>query len=260
MHPEYISKTKTEALARLDSAKQRRKKGIFSVEGLKGIRDAAETFELETLIVEDSTFETLREFFPPSLKADAVRLAKKGDMKLLSTLSTPPSAIGVFKIPDSEFSEEEIATSLDKNELYLMLDGVRDPGNFGTIIRTADWFGIHTIYASKDSADIFNQKVIQATMGSIAHVKVIYTDLPRLVKANPELPVYGTLLEGKDIYKEELKGAGIIVMGNEGKGLSPEMRELVTDPLTIPPYSSVHGESLNVAAATAIVLYEFRRG
>ena len=142
-----------------------------------------------------------------------------------------------------------------------MLDGVQDPGNLGTIIRIADWFGIDTIFCSEDTADAYNPKVVQATMGSIAHVNIIYTDLPRLFDSlPPSYPVYGTLLDGEDIYQQTLSNEGIIVMGNEGNGISEAIRQRVNRRLLIPCFREGDtAESLNVAIATAITCSEFRR-
>ena len=148
----------------------------------------------------------------------------------------------------------------EKGELCLALDGVQDPGNLGTIIRIADWFGIQHIYCSQDTADVWNPKVIQATMGSIARVHIYYCNLEKLISGS-QLPVYGTLLDGNDIYQQPLSADGIIVMGNEGKGISVPIRQLITRKLLIPNFSTQAdtAESLNVAIATAITCSEFRR-
>ena len=163
----------------------------------------------------------------------------------------PQQVLALLEMPKS--------VALDKagKELCLALDGVQDPGNLGTIIRIADWFGIRTIYCSEDTADAWNPKVIQATMGSIARVKMVYTDLKALIE-KAEVPVYGTLLDGQDIYTQPLSKEGIIVMGNEGNGISQEIRKLITHRLLIPKYQE-GPESLNVAIATAITCSEFRR-
>ena len=174
------------------------------------------------------------------------------ELRKLSFLQHPQQVLGVFEIPASS-----TCNSISDNKLYLALDGVQDPGNLGTIIRLADWFGINTIFCSEDTADVWNPKVIQATMGSIARVKVVYTDLKQLiVQAN--MPIYGTLLDGQDIYEQELTKYGIIVMGNEGNGISPEIRQLITKKLLIPKFQE-GPESLNVAIATAITCSEFKR-
>ena len=146
--------------------------------------------------------------------------------------------------------------------LYLALDGIQDPGNLGTIIRIADWFGIETVVCSPDTADAYAPKVVQATMGSLARVKIVYQDLAELIDALPtDFPVYGTLLDGRDIYAETLTPHGLIVMGNEGNGISPEIARKITRRLLIPNYPADRptADSLNVAIATAITCAEFRR-
>ena len=182
----------------------------------------------------------------------------------MSGLKTPQGVIGVFKkrpIEDLRFKIED---------LVLALDGVQDPGNLGTIIRTCDWFGVHDIYCSLDTADCYNPKVVQATMGALARVRIHYVDLPQwlteLKIKNEELKIYGTLLVGKNMYEivesqESKDKSGIIIMGNEGNGISQEVRELITHPIRIPSYPKnvETSESLNVSIATAIVLAEFRR-
>ena len=141
-----------------------------------------------------------------------------------------------------------------------MLDGVQDPGNMGTIIRIADWFGIHNIICSNASADAYNPKVVQSTMGSLSRVNVVYADLePLLAPLCGKVPIYGTLLDGSNIYDQPLSASGIIIMGNEGKGISPAIRKYINAPLLIPSYNKDSAESLNVAIATAITCAEFRR-
>ena len=177
-------------------------------------------------------------------------------MKKISSLSTPPDVIAVFKLPEEDVSD----IRLDPESLTLMLDGIQDPGNLGTIIRTADWFGIDTVICSKDTVDLYNPKTIQATMGSLKRVKVFYTDLEDILNKSEVRNVYGTLLDGENIFERDLNSEGVIVMGNEGKGISDRIRTLVTDPLLIPPArEDSHPESLNVAVATAIVISQFRK-
>ena len=194
------------------------------------------------------------------LKIDHSLLAKKGtkieDIKEISFLQHPQSMLGVFHLPTNGFKE------LSMNQLVLALDGVQDPGNLGTIIRVADWFGIKDIYCSHDTADCWNPKVVQATMGSIARVQLHYVDLNKMAESLPaDYPIYATLLDGENIYKQELSHHGMIVMGNEGKGISPLLRTKINRKLYIPSYSSDGNtaESLNVAIATSIVCAEFRR-
>ncbi len=178
------------------------------------------------------------------------------ELERVSFLQHPQQVIAVFALPDEEASFE-IANS----QLYLALDGVQDPGNMGTIIRIADWYGIKTIICSETTADAYNPKVVQASMGSIARVRMIYTPLRPLLSSLPQhYPVYGTLLHGENIYTTQLTKHGIIVMGNEGNGIGKETQQHITRSLTIPRFNADEGpESLNVAIATAIVCSEFRR-
>ena len=187
------------------------------------------------------------------------------DIERASSLRTPQGSIAVFRKPQFQLPV------IQPDTLYLALDGIQDPGNLGTIIRTADWFGIRDIICSANTADCFSPKVVQATMGALARVRVHYTDLPAWL-TNPQLStlnsqpstIYGTLLTGKDLYAPDAipdKRSGIIVMGNEGNGLSPEVRKLITHSLRIPsfPPDAPTSESLNVAIATAIILAHFRQ-
>ncbi len=188
---------------------------------------------------------------------------KPADLERISSLTTPNELLAVCEIPTYELNIPEL-----KNRLTLLLDTIKDPGNIGTIIRIADWFGIETIICSDHSADVFNPKVVQATMGSIARVKIHYTDLSKFLtqhQAELKLPVYGALLEGKNIYGEQLSSAAFIMIGNESKGISAELISHITHRVTIPSFShfkSMQGEteSLNAAIATSIICSEFRRG
>ena len=175
------------------------------------------------------------------------------ELRRISFLQNPQQVLALFLIPSTIFYQP--------STLSLALDSVQDPGNLGTIIRIADWFGIDTIYCSEDTADAYNPKVVQATMGSLAHVHIIYCDLLQLFDAlPPSYPVYGTLLDGDDIYQQPLSQEGIIVMGNEGNGISEAVRQRVTRRLLIPNFhQGESAESLNVAIATAITCSEFRR-
>lgn len=181
----------------------------------------------------------------------------------MSFLQHPQQVLAVFKQvgrerPTSTTGFSEVDTSI----LNLALDGVQDPGNLGTIIRIADWFGIEHIYCSLDTADVYNPKVVQATMGSIARIKVEYGNLQALMESlSLETPIYGTLLDGENIYQQKLENRGFIIMGNEGKGISPALTKLVNHRLLIPnfPEGRATADSLNVAIATAITCAEFRR-
>ena len=180
------------------------------------------------------------------------------DIERASSLRTPQGSIAVFRKPQFQLPV------IQPDTLYLALDGIQDPGNLGTIIRTADWFGIRDIICSANTADCFSPKVVQATMGALARVRVHYTDLPAWLTNSQHSTIYGTLLTGKDLYAPDAipdKRSGIIVMGNEGNGLSPEVRKLITHSLRIPsfPPDAPTSESLNVAIATAVILAHFRQ-
>ena len=193
------------------------------------------------------------------LKGKNIEVVDQREMERISQLKTANDTLAVVEQP-----RYKLAVSNLRGKLTIALDGVQNPGNLGTIIRLADWFGVEDIICSRDSADCFNLKVIQATMGAILRVRVHYTDnLPALLSdAHREgLNIYGTLLDGGNIYDEKLETSGIIVMGNEGRGITDETRKALTHRLLIPPYpaDAPTSESLNVAMATGIILAEFRR-
>lgn len=246
-----LSKTKSALYGRLGSAKVRRKEGLFMAVGEKCVADTRNAFEAEAVVGTEEWIERSRSDWNPEL----IRKASAAELARLTGMNSAPEVIAIYKIP----AENETDLNVPEGQLALLLDGVQDPGNFGSILRTADWFGVTMVFASRESADLYNPKVIQATMGAVSRVKVVYCNLSEVIKANPERPVYGTLLDGSDIYKTKLSDNALIVMGNEGRGLSQEIRKLVTNPVLIPPYNPVsHGESLNVGAATAITLAAFR--
>ena len=178
------------------------------------------------------------------------------EMERISQLKTANSVLAIVELPKHKLS----LANPEKN-LVLCLDRIQNPGNLGTIIRLADWFGISDIVCSEDTADCFNPKVVQATMGAILRVRVHYTNLAEWLKNQHDTKIYGTFLEGENIYSASLDKSGVIVMGNEGQGISAEVAETVSHKLLIPPYpADRHGsESLNVAVATAVICSEFRR-
>lgn len=193
------------------------------------------------------------------LKGKNIEVVDQREMERISQLKTANDTLAVVEQPNHKLSLANL-----RGKLTIALDGVQNPGNLGTIIRLADWFGVEDIICSRDTADCFNPKVIQATMGAILRVRVHYTDnLPALLQeAHREgLNIYGTLLDGGNIYDEKLDASGIIVMGNEGRGITDETRKTLTHRLLIPPYpaDAPTSESLNVAMATGIILAEFRR-
>lgn len=247
-----LSKTKFNIYKSLSTSKMRKKLGLFTVEGEKSVADTISDFDADCVIAVSEEFSRINHLYGTICPVYSVTSEQ---MDKLSNLSTPSSIMAIYKMPE-RVDDNLIAHN---NGLYVVLDGIQDPGNLGTIIRTCHWFGIKQIYASKDTVDIYNPKTVQSTMGSISKVNIYYCDLKDLISKNPDMPVYGLLLEGRDIFKEELEARGFIVMGNEGKGISDDIRKMITSPLTIPPTSSEHGESLNVAVATAITVALFRR-
>ena len=246
-----ISKNKIKYIRSLELKKNRNKEGKFVAEGFKVVDDLL-ALQPADLIV--ATGEWLRDKHFGA-ETEVIEVTDE-ELKKVSFLQHPQQVLAVFKQATSG------NYSINTSELSLALDGVQDPGNLGTIIRIADWFGITHIYCSQDTADVYNPKVVQATMGSIARVKVEYGDLLGLVESLPaDVPVYGTLLDGDNIYQQKLENRGLIVMGNEGKGISPALAKKVNHKLLIPnfPEGRATADSLNVAIATAITCSEFRR-
>ena len=182
-----------------------------------------------------------------------ILLAKAKDLDQISALKTAGSVIAVIK----QIEQEADATVVN-NDLSLYLDKIQNPGNLGTILRIADWFGIQTVFCAPDSADLYNPKVIQSTMGAFLRVKVIKCDFEVLINTYAQLPVYGTVLEGENLFKSTLEQKGIIVIGSEGKGISPHIIDKLSHPITIPAHPNGGAESLNAAVAAGIVCAAFR--
>ena len=194
-------------------------------------------------------FTTKQDFL--TVPKNKVHAISEAELKKISALTTPNTCLAVFKIPK--------AKEMVEKGLIVALDDVRDPGNLGTIIRLCDWFGIETLFCSEESVDIYNPKVVQATMGSISRVNVVYGNLETFL-SQTNLPVFGTFMDGKNIYQEELPKEGIIIMGNEANGISTSVEKLVSERIAIPRFGNLQvTESLNVATATAIILSEFKR-
>lgn len=234
--------------------KFRTREGVFVAEGPKVVEDLMEVMRPKRLI---ATNEWINNKQTGGIEIDIVT---EEELARLSFLQHPQQVLAVFPILSNNQSEDY--TKELKGKLTLALDSVQDPGNLGTIIRIADWFGIETIICSHETADVYNPKVVQATMGSIARVKVIYTDLQKTLKHLSEsLPIYGTFLNGDNIYKSNLSNDGVIVMGNEGRGISKEVAKVITNRILIPNYPEGRkcADSLNVAIATAITCAEFRK-
>ena len=256
-----ISKAKLKLIHSLENKKGRRENGLFVAEGPKVVGDLLSRFPLKLIVAVDEWIQTNRHDL-----GDAEVIAVTDDeLRKASLRQHPQQVLALFELPQEKAETEDALSSVlsdDNRKLSLALDGVQDPGNLGTIIRIADWFGIEDIFCSQTTVDAYSPKVIQATMGSIARVRVHYTDLAQLIHSLPsDYPVYGTLLDGEDIYSQELTQGGLIVMGNEGNGISPAIRPLINHRLLIPNYPKGRetADSLNVAIATAITCAEFRR-
>jgi len=247
-----ISKNQLKYVRQLEQKKYRKREGLFVAEGVKVVNDLLLRYQpkmlfatheyLETHPLHNATFETIE--------------VSPDELTRLSFQQHPQQVLALFPIPTINYNLSSI-----NNNLSLALDGVQDPGNLGTIIRIADWFGIENIYCSEDSVDAWNPKVVQATMGSISRVNLIYIDLPQMLdNLPPDFPVYGTFLDGKNIYEESLSQEGLVIMGNEGNGISDAVRSRVNRRLLIPDFHQGEtADSLNVAIATAITCSEFRR-
>ncbi|WP_026837748.1 TrmH family RNA methyltransferase [Gillisia sp. JM1] len=239
-----VSKSQIKLITSLEQKKHRTKMGLFVVEGKKGIEEVLESnFELYSLFTTKDIFNAAQ---------DKTHLISEVELKKISSLSTPQIVLAIFKIP--------VQTEIKLDGLVIALDGVRDPGNLGTIIRLCDWFGVQTLLCSLDTVDCYNSKVVQASMGSITRVKIDYVDLPLFLKENNSHLKAGTFLEGKNLFVSEMPKDSILILGNEANGISEDIKKLVEKKINIPQFSNAKNtESLNVATATAILLSEFRR-
>jgi TrmH family RNA methyltransferase len=231
----------------LSVKKYRDKEQLFVVEGEKSV----EEFIVSSFVVRTVYYTHECSFLNRHQNTNKITST---EMQQISNLKTASPVLAVVEIPPAK------TEPIPLNELILALDDIQDPGNLGTIIRLADWFGINYIVCSSFSADAYGPKTVQATMGSLTKVKIVYTDLYSFLKPlSEEVPIYGTFLEGENIYQTKLSENGVIVMGNEGKGISPEITKLVSNKLMIPSFAANPPESLNVAVATAITCSEFKR-
>ncbi len=230
--------------------KGRDAEGLFIAEGTKCVRDTWNAFECQWLIATRSWYEQLG----TAEHYDKVVITPKGQMSRMSQFDTPSEVIAVYKIPQRTFTDEEVLGGLS-----IVLDNIQDPGNLGTIMRLADWYGIGNIFASPGTVDVYNHKVVQATMGAIARVKVHYTDLESLLERYNDLPVLGTFLDGENIYRQTLEPRGFVVFGNEGRGIGGKVSDRATRRLFIPCAKNSGSESLNVGVAAAITISEIMR-
>lgn len=249
-----LSKNQIKSVRSLSLKKNRDEQRLFVAEGEKLVEDLLPFLVCRSLFV---TSDWATTHAKPSI-LEYVMVDGLDEMKKISFLATPTPVLAVFEQPDLKLHISSL-----KDELILVLDEIQNPGNLGTILRVADWFGITNIICSHTTADVFNPKTVQATMGALARVKVHYVNLLDFFDSYQalNLPIYGTFLDGKNMYKTPLSGVGAIVFGNEGKGISAEIEKFISSRLFIPNYPAdlKTSESLNVAVATAIVCAEFRR-
>ncbi|MGX7667456.1 TrmH family RNA methyltransferase [Flavobacterium pedocola] len=239
-----VSKNQIKLITSLQQKKYRKLHGLFIAEGIKVIQELLNSnFVLQQLFVTDAVFENV-----PSGKISTIT---ESELKKITALTTPNNCLALFEMPQEKPVSEE--------GLIMVLDDIRDPGNLGTILRLCDWFGVEQVVCSGETVDVYNPKVVQATMGSLTRVNIVYTDLESFL-TKTKLPVFGTFMDGATIYKSDLPQKGIIVMGNEANGISTAVEKLCSHRISIPRFGKLQQtESLNVATATAIVLSEFRR-
>ena len=238
-----LSKNQLKLITSLQQKKYRTKNNLFIVEGTKVVNEFLNSnFELEQLFcVDDFGYENIEKLAQIS----------EVELKKISNLKTPNNVLALFKIP----SEEKVK----KEGLILVLDEINDPGNLGTIIRLCDWFGVDQLICSKNTVDCYNSKVVQASMGSLIRVSIVYTNLEEFLETS-KLPKYASLMDGENVYKSSMPKNAVLVMGNEANGISDKILKLVTNSVSIPRFGSLQKtESLNVATATAILLSEFKR-
>lgn len=250
-----LSKAKIKLIQSLELKKKRREEQLFIAEGPKVVGDLLPYFTCRLIVATHNWLEQ-----HPHIKADEVIEATPDELRKASFLKAPQDVLALFDLP-----RYPIPDDIANKELCLALDDVQDPGNLGTIIRIADWFGIRHIFCSIGTTDTYSPKTVQASMGAVARVQLHYVDLSQYlttIRNNyPQTPIYGTFLEGRNIYNEPLSKNGIIIMGNEGNGISESTQQAITNKLFIPNYPEgcITSESLNVAIATAITCSEFRR-
>lgn len=238
-----VVKSELKLIKNLQQKKYRNEKGLFVMEGKKAVEELLESgFEVFKLYSMD---QKLRGSLASQVQAISMK-----ELKQVSSLKNPNGVLGVF--------HKKSLSGVRMDGWTLVLDDVQDPGNLGTIIRLCDWFGIENLICSKETVDCYNPKVLQATMGSIVRVNIFYMDLAEFLKS-AEVPVFGTFMEGDNIHKTKLPKKGILIMGNEGNGISEPIRSFCNHEISIPQFGKKTTESLNVATATAIFLNEIKR-
>ena len=244
-----LSKSQISFVKSLHQKKFRKEHALFIVEGIKSVTEFLQSdYIVDTVYCTENLLPKLGNL---SQKIQP-QLISSTDLDRISMLTTPQQILALVKMPvNGRFNRQNL-----RGNFSLVLDNVQDPGNLGTIIRTADWFGIKNIICSKDTVELYNPKVVQASMGSLPRIKIFYTNLAELLNDCP-VPVYGALLNGESIYQTNFGNEGIVVLGNEGNGISGEILRLISKPVTIPSFGKA--ESLNVAISASIICSEIKR-
>ena len=247
-----VSNNTIKFVASLSQKKYRDKEGCFIAEGNKCVRDTWDYFKCRMLIATQNWYES----YGNCTHMDVLQIATRQQMQKMSQFTNPSDVIAVYETPEVSYTPQEV-----KENINIVLEGVQDPGNLGTIIRLADWYGIKNIFCNKQTVDVYNHKVIQATMGAISRVKVHYCDLEELIESFPEMDVFGTTLDGENIYSTTLPDRCFVIFGNEGNGMSERLKAMTTRNLYIPSrvVDGSTSESLNVGLAAAITISEFCR-
>jgi RNA methyltransferase, TrmH family len=244
-----LSKSQLNYIKSLHHKKHRKQEGKFLAEGLKTITEFMHSDYAVDCLFHTKELPANFEKFPDNLKLIPV---SESELTRISTLQHPQGELAIIRIPE----KENTMTANLANGFSLALDGIQDPGNMGTLIRTADWFGIRKIFCSEDCVEVYNPKVVQASMGSLARIQVVYTDLGVFIKEN-SLPVYAAALDGDSLYDTHFEDSGVILLGNEGKGIREALTKRADHLITIPRYGKA--ESLNVGIAGAIICSELSR-
>ncbi len=239
-----ISKNQSKIITSLSQKKYRQKHKLFIAEGVKVVNELLNSsLEIDTLFAVDD--------FQIDIPENKITRISEKDLQKISNLKTPNKVLGLFKIPNDKL--------LQKNGLIVALEDVNDPGNLGTIIRLCDWFGVSQLLCSKETVDCYNQKVVQASMGSLTRVSITYIDLEMYLTAST-LPTFIADMDGENVYKSQLPREGVLIMGNEANGVSDKIKVLIKNKISIPRFGEMQEtESLNVATATGILLSEFKR-
>lgn len=246
-----LTKNDIKLIRSLQNTKDRKREGLFVCEGNKGVIELLNTkLSVNGLYATTKWMNRYTELLPENAIPETVSATQ---MEQMSGLTTAPGILAVAQIPNKTIGIHE-----SEHNLVIVLDDIHDPGNLGTIIRTADWYGINNIVCSHDTVDIWNQKTIQSTMGSIFRMNVVEADITEYLSV-PDVPVYGALMSGNNIYNEQLSKNGIIVIGSESHGIKPDILPFINRPIHIPRGKGSQTESLNASIAAAIIMSEFSR-